>query len=29
VLDVVLPIIFSVVASDTVPYVGHMKYEYC
>jgi hypothetical protein len=28
VLVVVLPIVFSVVAGDTVPRVGHLKYEY-
>jgi hypothetical protein len=28
ILVVVLPIIFSVVGGDTVPCVGHLKYEY-
>jgi hypothetical protein len=27
-LVVVLPIVFSVVGGDTVPCVGHLKYEY-
>jgi hypothetical protein len=25
---VVLPIVLSIVGGDTVPYVGHLKYEY-
>jgi hypothetical protein len=28
ILVVVLPIVFSIVGSDTVPCVGHMMYEY-
>jgi hypothetical protein len=28
VLVVVLPIVFGIVGGDTVPYVGHLKYEY-
>jgi hypothetical protein len=28
VLVVVLPTVFSVVAGDMVPHVGHLKYEY-
>jgi hypothetical protein len=28
VLVVVLPIVLSIVGGDTVPYVGHLKYEY-
>jgi hypothetical protein len=28
VLVVVLPIVFSIVGSDTIPCVGHLKYEY-
>jgi hypothetical protein len=28
VLVVILPIVFSIVGDDTVPCVGHLKYEY-
>jgi hypothetical protein len=28
ILVVVLPIVFSVVGGDTIPCVGHMKYEH-
>jgi hypothetical protein len=28
ILVVVLPIVFSIVGGDTVPCVGHLKYEY-
>jgi hypothetical protein len=27
-LVVALPVVFSIVDGDTVPYVGHLKYEY-
>jgi hypothetical protein len=27
-LVVVLPIVFSIIGGDTVPCVGHLKYEY-